>query len=49
MEPVVFETDENIKVVSFFSIFDYNKKKGALNVKMNPDLLEHFIDLKKQF
>jgi plasmid replication initiation protein len=49
MEPVVFETDENIKVVSFFSIFDYNKKKGAVNVKMNPDLLEHFIDLKKQF
>jgi hypothetical protein len=49
MEPAVIRSEEEIMLVVFFTTFIYNKKKGSVNVKMNPDLIEHFIDLKKHF
>jgi plasmid replication initiation protein len=49
MEPAMVKTENEIALIVFFTSFIYNKKEGSVNVKMNPDLIEHFIDLKKHF
>jgi Initiator Replication protein len=49
MEPAVIEDEDGVSVISFFSIFKYNYGEGSLTVLMTPLLIDHFIDLKKQF
>jgi plasmid replication initiation protein len=49
MSPAAIRDKDGVMFVNFFSVFHYNHTQGAVNVRMNQDLIAYFIDLKKQF
>lgn len=49
LEPAVIPDEDGVMFIMFFTKFHYNFKKGSVTVKMNPDLIDNFINLKKQF
>ena len=46
---LIIKTTESLKQMNWFTTFEYIWKDGTVEVKMNPDTIEYFIDLKKHF
>ena len=49
LEPAVIPDEDGVLFIMFFTKFHYNFKRGTVTVKMNPDLIDNFVNLKKQF
>jgi plasmid replication initiation protein len=46
---LIIRTTESLKQMNWFTTFEYIWKDGTVDVKMNPDIIEYFIDLKRHF
>ncbi len=46
---LVIRTKESLTQMNWFTTFKYIWKDGSVKVRMNPDIIEYFIDLKNHF